>query len=136
MIASLKFLRNNPDTLNQNNINMLCFGGYTGKLIDSLFVKPSIEMVNIQMADAPYIEDKVAPFNDILKQITITKKDEDDDDYYEDVNILEGFKAVRYQGGKIKKKTNNKRKKNKTHKRIKNKRNKKTNKRRNKTNKK
>jgi hypothetical protein len=46
------------------------------------------------------------------------------------------YDKILYQGGKIKKKTNNKRKKNKTHKRIKNKRNKKTNKRRNKTHKK
>jgi len=138
LLAALKcyIIRNTltlPPLPLQNNINMLCFGGYTGKLIDSLFVKPNMEMVNSGITDPAYRENKVAPFNDILKQITITKKDDDDD---EDVNILEEFDAVRYQGGKIKKKTNNKRKKNKTHKRIKNKRNKKTNKRRNKTNKK
>jgi hypothetical protein len=127
MIASLKFLHKNPDTPNQNNINMMSFGGYTGKLIDSLFVKPTIGMINVGLAPDTYPPvQTVSPYNEILEQITDNTAHQ----------LIQHYDTIVYQGGKIKKKTNNKRKKNKTHKRIKNKRNKKTNKRRNKTNKK
>jgi hypothetical protein len=127
MIASLKFLHNNPDTPNQNNINMMSFGGYTGKLIDSLFFKPTIVMINVGLPAAIYPQvQTVSPYNEILEQIIDNKAHQ----------LILPYDTIVYKGGKIKKKTNNKRKKNKTHKRIKNKRNKKTNKRRNKTNKK
>ena len=116
LLAALKcyIKKKLPD---QNNINMLCFGGYTGKLIDSLFVKPNMRMVQSKITGYTYIENKVAPFNDILTQIIGT----------DGPIIAAHFPAVRYQGGKIKKKTYNKRKNNKTHKRRKNKTHKKIN---------
>ena len=124
MIASLKYLSYNPETHNQNNINMMSFGGYTGKLIDSLFVKPNIDMINVGFSDpTPYPQvDTVAPYNKILNQIQEYNKDDIDNP----TNLINPYNTIVYQGGKIKKKTNNKRKKNKnnkTNKRIKNKRN-------------